>query len=991
MAKVNVGRQGFLTKSALPTVTRPRPVYSNLLLLGSGSNGQTTFTDSSINNFAINRFGNTVISTAAFPTGMTSSILFDGNGDYLTTTPSTAWTLGTQNFTLEAYFFCPSTPTGVQQILGAWDSAGSLSFQIAVFTNNRLVISLTATGTYNPAFEVVTANNTFAINTWNHVAYVRSGDVFSIYVNGLLVDSRTYAALNVFSNPSSFKVGGNTNNQWFNGYLSNVRITIGTALYNGSFTPPALPMSNSPTPVFGLSTLINANQTTDNTSNTNVVDSSTYGRTISYMSGFPSQTQITPFAAGTGGSIFFDGIGDYLEMADATEMQMGSGDFTIECWVWLSSIASASLIYDQRPVSGGTANPVPGFYFNNSPNRFEYFTMSGTSTTIRITGNAVAAQTWYHVAIVRISGTTRMYVNGVQQGSDYIDGNNYGGNANRPIIATQGAGAGTPNYAGSAKVLISNLRVVKGVGVYTGAFTVPTSPLTATQSSGTNIAAISGTQTSLLLNATNYRVFDSSTANPKGLAPCGVSYGITGGQVNFHPYSGSGKYGSYWFDGAHSFIDSPDSADWVLTGDFTIEGWIYPTASTGVIRRIFGQLQPGSSTNTSFYLSILAANTIFFEFYVGSGGGNITSSVAISMNAWTHIAVARSGTAVTMYINGVNRGTATISGSSNNSTYPFRIGATPANNIPANTVNGLINSGTIGGPELVFPGYMTGLRIVNGTAVYTGTFAPPSIQPVDVSGAASAASYSSTTNVNTSFASSQTSLLCKFDRWTVTDNDTWPRPVYLNGTAQASTAEKKFGAASLYSGTNLISSVCYIAAPMNIGTGDFTVSGWVYINAYASINPIVTFGCPSGATSAGNSQTVYISNTGAVTLERWAVGTTTIGSITPGSYTGTWFYFSLVRRSGTLTCYIDGVSIGTSTAWNGVTIGNLSGITVGMRYNNGTLSTSPVALDGYIDDFNVAAFALYSANFTPPTVQATDPYPVQPTISNSTYGAYQNY
>jgi hypothetical protein len=64
--------------------------------------------------------------------------------------------------------------------------------------------------------------------------------------------------------------------------------------------------------------------------------------------------------------------------------------------------------------------------------------------------------------------------------------------------------------------LITNTRVVNGVVVYTGNFTVPTSPLTAVQSSGTNIAAITGTQTALLVNApygTIQCAVDSSPGN----------------------------------------------------------------------------------------------------------------------------------------------------------------------------------------------------------------------------------------------------------------------------------------------------------------------------------------------------------------------------------------------------------------------------------------------------------------------------------------------
>ena len=58
---------------------------------------------------------------------------------------------------------------------------------------------------------------------------------------------------------------------------------------------------------------------------------------------------------------------------------------------------------------------------------------------------------------------------------------------------------------------LSNLRVVNGVGVYTGNFTVPTTPLTATQSSGTNISAITSGQTVLLACQNTTATTDNSS------------------------------------------------------------------------------------------------------------------------------------------------------------------------------------------------------------------------------------------------------------------------------------------------------------------------------------------------------------------------------------------------------------------------------------------------------------------------------------------------
>jgi hypothetical protein len=109
---------------------------------------------------------------------------------------------------------------------------------------------------------------------------------------------------------------------------------------------------------------------------------------------------------------------------------------------------------------------------------------------------------WTHIALARSSGTTKLFINGVQSGVSYSDSNNYGASARVRIGADDD---GSPN----AFVIgfISNVRVVKGTAVYTTAFTPPTAPLT----------AISGT--SLLTCQNNY--FKDNSSNAFAVTPNG--------------------------------------------------------------------------------------------------------------------------------------------------------------------------------------------------------------------------------------------------------------------------------------------------------------------------------------------------------------------------------------------------------------------------------------------------------------------------------------
>ena len=124
-------------------------------------------------------------------------------------------------------------------------------------------------------------------------------------------------------------------------------------------------------------------------------------------------------------------------------------------------------------------------------------------------GRSYSINTWYHLAISWNGTNGWLFVNGVIEatftgaGATLSDGNAF------YIGQYQGQGQPTPQG------YISNLRVVKGVAVYTGAFTPPTNALTKTQSSGTNISAITSGQTQLLLNTTYDANFlkDSSDNN----------------------------------------------------------------------------------------------------------------------------------------------------------------------------------------------------------------------------------------------------------------------------------------------------------------------------------------------------------------------------------------------------------------------------------------------------------------------------------------------
>jgi hypothetical protein len=117
-------------------------------------------------------------------------------------------------------------------------------------------------------------------------------------------------------------------------------------------------------------------------------------------------------------SLYFDGsAGGAALTPTSTDFNFGTGDFTIEFWAYRVGSATNQILFDMRPVTTSDvaltislASNVIGYYSAN---------------TLRITGPTLSANTWYNIAVSRVSGTTRLFVNGTRAGSSYTDANNY--------------------------------------------------------------------------------------------------------------------------------------------------------------------------------------------------------------------------------------------------------------------------------------------------------------------------------------------------------------------------------------------------------------------------------------------------------------------------------------------------------------------------------------------------------------------------------------
>jgi hypothetical protein len=211
------------------------PYFSSvsLLLHMNGSNGSTTFTDSSSNGLAIAATGNAQISTTQSKFGNASGN-FDGSGDYLTVNNSSVNIAASQDFTWEAWIY-PLSLGGYKCIVKNGDSSTGTPH---LYLSNSLLIL------WESNSSKIAHQTNVVVNQWQHVALVRAGNVSRIYLDGISSsDAYSWSA----STSNILTIGSDAGGigQDFNGYIDEVRVTKGVARFTSTFSPSSNPFPDS--------------------------------------------------------------------------------------------------------------------------------------------------------------------------------------------------------------------------------------------------------------------------------------------------------------------------------------------------------------------------------------------------------------------------------------------------------------------------------------------------------------------------------------------------------------------------------------------------------------------------------------------------------------------------------------------------------------------------------------------------------------------------
>jgi hypothetical protein len=321
---------------------------------------------------------------------------------------------------------------------GNWDAGTSDEWLIQI-QNNGAIRFLTSASTSFSSSGVV------KLNEWTFFSATRSGSTVTVQVNGTTVSTYTKSDT-LGSATKSINIGQQPGNNWpWNGYISDFRLVSGSAVT----TLPTSPL----TAISGTGLLLSM-------TNAGIFDSAMMNN-LETVGNAQVSTSVVKYGTG---SMAFDGSGDWLAGPPTPQTDLGSGDFTIEAWLYRTASGAAS---DSGMVSRGAPSTLNGFVFAyTSANVLTFnFNYSGAI----VTGvTVIPANTWTHVAVSRNGNTFRLFVNGV------VD-------ATATSTNSQTTNASDVFYVGragydSGRIVtgyLDDVRLTKGAARYIGNFTPP--------------------------------------------------------------------------------------------------------------------------------------------------------------------------------------------------------------------------------------------------------------------------------------------------------------------------------------------------------------------------------------------------------------------------------------------------------------------------------------------------------------------------------------
>jgi hypothetical protein len=636
------------------------------LLLKADTTGTDNQVDASTNNHTITENGNVTSTTLSpyHPGGY--STYFDGVSDYLSFTMTSAFNL-TGDFTLECWF----NPNALALDTQHPNIIKMGTYQLYLNSASNFV-GISPDGA---SVTLQSANSSIALNTWYHVAVVRSGSSEAMFLNGTRVDTNTASTVYGASSGTSLIGTYSGTGGDYNGTIRDLRLVNGTAIYDPSETTISTP--TEPLTAVANTSLLTCHlpYIADGSSNNHTITS--FGNTSTKRF---SPYDYSPYTkAEFGGSVYFDGTGDYLS---GNDMGLGgAAAFTVEAWMYPTVYNTyANDIYSHGANSSVGADFLA--FGLKSDGNVQMFKGSGSPVLLSTSAPCATLNQWYHVAFVRESNNNiSAYVNGVLvAGPTSVEGHLTYAPTGRAFIGTQSYSAGAVDR--SFEGYMTDVRIVTDA-VYTTAFTPPTAPLTAI------------TNTELLTCTNKNDIWDAGNGDLL------TKVGNTTASNTQRKFATSS---AVYFNGSGDEITTSTSKSFNYgTEDFTWEAWVY-VSSQGTYDYVFSQHTLAAGLGLYFQGGV-------WKLY-HANAVQITTSTSVSNNTWYHVALARESGTVRLFVDGTLAGSATITAS-----------------IPSGTTYGItLGRWTEVADSQYFHGYMQDVRITKGLARYTATFTPPTAE-----------------------------------------------------------------------------------------------------------------------------------------------------------------------------------------------------------------------------------------------------------------------
>ena len=417
----------------------------------------------------------------------TGSVFFDGNGDHLNVPLSSDFNFGAGDFTIEAWIYVHTAKD--QSIFGTNNSSSNQGYELDIFTNGSIRFYSGNGSAYNyGALGLESSAGAVPVQTWTHIVASRQQNTLRLFVNGVLTTTNTSFTHTITDStiaPDIGNDGRSTGTDYhFHGYISNLRVCKGHAVYTGNFTVPTRELEVHTKPPKGvvfpaadnITTLLACQSSTDATLDSSGRHAITAAGNVHAQSANPGllrKTNIFSKYSENTGSIYFDGTGDYLATEVSNDFALGTNDFTFEMWVYYESrnTADTPAVLDSTTT---TYAPLIGYIENDASTNGHavvYISANGSSWGIASnkTFGLITAKQWYHLAISRSGSNFYLFKDGIltdsftSSSAIYQDTNQIGFGRIQSNTYFDG--------------YISNARMCNGHAVYTENFTPPTREL----------------------------------------------------------------------------------------------------------------------------------------------------------------------------------------------------------------------------------------------------------------------------------------------------------------------------------------------------------------------------------------------------------------------------------------------------------------------------------------------------------------------------------